>query len=100
MKKFIILISALLITALPSFAQESNYCHDKQSWEEWDALARKYPNSQDVQTLHAVRIGLCRKIEAGSISFEVANDAFNHMHEIVIKKAQKEKKRYLEDRTL
>lgn len=100
MKKVIILISALLIAASPSFAQEPNYCHDKQSWEEWDALARKYPNSQDVQILHAVRIGLCRKIKAGTISFEVARDAFNHMHKMVTKKAQEDKKRYLEDRTL
>jgi len=81
-------------------AQESNYCHDEQSWKDWDALVLKYPNDKGVQMLHAVRIGLCRKIENGTISFEVAQDAFNQMHEIAIERAKQERKHYLENRKL
>ena len=44
----------------------------------------------DIQMLHAVRIGFCKKIEDGTITFEVARDAFNHLHETVIKKTKKE----------
>ncbi len=99
MRTFLIMTLCFFLS-VPVYAQEPNYCHDKQSWEEWDALVLKYPNDQDVQILHAVRIGLCRKIEAGTISFDVARDAFNHMHKIVVEKAKQEEKRYLENRQL
>ena len=45
----------------PAYSQEPNYCHDKQAWQEWDALVAKYPHDMDIQMLHAVRIGLCKK---------------------------------------
>ena len=74
----------------PAFAQEDNYCNDKESWKEWDVLVQKYPHDMDIQMLHAVRLGFCKKIEDGTISFETARDAFNHFQETVIKKAKKE----------
>ena len=43
----------------------------------------------DIQMLHAVRIGFCKKIENGTITFEVARDAFNRLHETVVKKTKK-----------
>lgn len=39
-------------------AESENYCHDQESWKEWDALVEKNPNDNEVQTLHALRIGL------------------------------------------
>jgi hypothetical protein len=42
-----------------SFAESENYCHDQESWKEWEALVEKNPNDNEVQTLHALRIGLC-----------------------------------------
>ena len=98
--RFFFFVFCVFFLSGPAYAGEVNYCHDKQSWEEWDALVLKYPNDWDIQMLHAVRIGLCKKIQAGTIAFETARDAFNHMHEIVIRRAKKEQKRYLENRQL
>ncbi len=99
MRKILIVLSYIFLFT-SAYAQDVNYCQDEQSWEEWNQLVLKYPNDRDVQILHAVRIGLCRKIEAGTILFEVARDAFNHMHQMVVKRAKQEEKQYLENRQL
>ena len=81
MYKFIVGLTLILI--LPFFTQVAiasepapltpeNYCKDKNSWEAWNVLSKKYPNDLDVQTLHALRIGLCIKIEKGSITLKKA----------------------------
>ena len=87
MKKLIIVL-ILIVFTLPVFAQDENFCNDKESWKEWDILVQKYPHDMDVQMLHAVRIGFCKKIEEGSISFEMARDIFNQLHESVFKKSK------------
>jgi len=89
MKKLIIVLFLIVFT-VPGFAQDENFCNDKKSWKEWDNLVRKYPQDMDVQMLHAVRIGFCKKIEEGTISFEMANDIFNKLHESVIKKSKEQ----------
>ena len=82
----------MLLFISTGIAQEyENYCHDKEAWKEWDALAAKYPHDPSVQTLHAVRIGFCKKIEDGSVSIGVAVDAFDRLHKTVIERAQKAK---------
>jgi len=83
-----------------SHAQDHNYCHDKKSWQEWDELIRKNYHDMDIQFLHAVRIGFCEKIEAGTIEFDTAREIFNALHEKVLEKAQKEKQRMLENSEL
>ena len=47
-----------------------NHCKDQESWKEWDALIQKYPDDLDIQALHALRLGLCAKIERGEITIE------------------------------
>ena len=96
---FMILILVLCITVFAQ-AQDENYCKDKESWKEWDTLVQKYPHDMDIQMLHAVRIGLCKKIEDGTISFKAARDAFNHLHETVYKKAKKEQNQHLKNKQL
>ena len=98
-KRIIILI---LVLCIPVFAQaqNDNYCKDKESWKEWNELVQKHPHDMDIQMLHAVKIGFCKKIEDGTISFDVARDAFNHLHEIVFKKAKNEQNKYLKNKQL
>jgi len=93
----ILMFSIFIISSISSmstliYADEINYCHDKESWKEWEDLIEKYPHNMDIQMLHAVRIGFCRKIGDGSITFEAANKAFNRLHEMVIKRAKETKK--------
>jgi len=44
--------------------------------------------------LHAVRIRFCKKIEDGTISFEMANEIFNKLHESVLKKSKEQQKEH------
>ena len=89
-----ILISVLVLSYSHGFAEEpTNYCLKKASWKKWDELIQKYPNDDDIQTLHALRIGLCTKIERGSITFEQANAIFNRAHDMVIEKKKADQKK-------
>ena len=95
--RMLLILSLMLSFQLSFAAEQENYCYDSKSWKEWDALIEKYPNDGDVQILHALRIGLCAKIEQGSITFEMANDLFNRAHELIIKKKQAERKQTQKD---
>lgn len=79
---------------------DENFCHDPQSWAEWDELVRKYPDDTSLQMLHALRIGLCHKIEDGTISFEKASMIFNKLHDQAIEDTKKEHELRKENETL
>ena len=86
----ILLLGLVFSSSLAYTEEQENYCLDKKSWKEWDDLAGKYPDDKDVQTLHALRVGLCLKIKQGSITFEMAREIFNRAHEMVIQKTKSE----------
>jgi hypothetical protein len=98
--KTILLTILMIFLVLPAHAQGPNYCHDKESWKEWDELVEKYPHDMDVQMLHAVRIGFCKKIEDGSIDFETARVVFNDLQKKVYERAKEAKQQASEKRDL
>lgn len=106
MNRCLIFLVSIFIISLTSpmwtwaYADEVNYCHDKASWKEWDKLIKKHPHDMDIQMLHAVRIGFCKKIEDGSITFEMASEAFNHLHKTVLQRAQDQKEEWLKGKQL
>ena len=63
----IMLLALCLIFALYNapVADYENYCHDDKSWAEWDRIIERNPNDMEVQALHALRIGLCAKVDRG-----------------------------------
>ena len=63
-----IFIGLSLILIFSSLVYAENYCNDEKSWKEWDALVEKTPNDMEVQALHALRIGLCVKVDRGEIT--------------------------------
>lgn len=65
-------------------AEQENYCKDPDSWGQWDALIAKYPNDEDIQTLHALRVGLCIKIDQETITLKDAINLFDRAHKMVI----------------
>ena len=84
-----LVISAQVVAAPPEQPTEpDNYCQDRESWKEWDTLVQKHPNDMDIQTFHALRIGLCVKIQRGSISLDDATKLFEDAHQLVIQKKQ------------
>ena len=97
-KTFLSYFLVMLMVLFFEFAfakEQTNYCKDEKSWDKWEALVQKYPDDEDVQTLHALRIGLCFKIDQGTITFDMAVDLFNRAHEMVIKKKQSEQQKDL-----
>ena len=75
------------------YAESENYCHDQESWKEWDALVDKNPNDMEVQALHALRIGLCAKVDSGEITLEQATAIFESAREAIIQKRKEDQKR-------
>ena len=90
----------LILICTPAFAEETNYCHDKESWKEWNELARKYPHDMNIQFLHAVRIGFCEKIENGTIELDVASGVFNKLRENVLQGIEREGEKQKENSEL
>ena len=82
---FLALVHFTLITpAAP--ADEVNYCTDDGSWNEWNDLVSKYPADEDIQILHALRLGLCAKVGRGDISVQQASDIFERVRSIILEK--------------
>ncbi len=75
------------------YAEGENYCKDKGSWQEWDVLVEKNPNDMEVQALHALRIGLCVKVDRGGITIDRATEIFESAREAIIQKRKEDLKR-------
>jgi hypothetical protein len=87
----LLLLFTLFIANLPAIAAE-DYCSDPESWGEWEELVEKYPNDSDIQTLHALRIGLCLKVERGDLTVEQGTDIFEKARKAILEKKKAETK--------
>ena len=85
---FLVLIMSFL--SIQSVGATDNYCQDQESWDEWEALIQKYPGDLDLHTLHALRIGLCAKVNRGDLSVEEATDIFERAKETIMEKKKAE----------
>jgi hypothetical protein len=94
-----ILFLALLSPAI-SLAEPENYCLDQNSWAEWDELVANNPNDMEVQTLHALRIGLCFKVDRGGITIDQATEIFESAREAIIQKRKEDVKRNQDNKEL
>jgi len=86
-------LSLILVFCSFIYAESENYCHDQESWKEWDALVERNPNDIEVQALHALRIGLCVKVDKGGITLDQATEIFESAREAIIQKRKEDQKR-------
>ncbi len=86
-------LSLILVFCSLVSAESENYCHDEKSWKEWDALIEKNPNDTELQPLHALRIGLCVKVDRGEITLARATEIFESARETMIQKRKEDQKR-------
>jgi hypothetical protein len=95
MTKRLIFVGLSLILIFSSLvnAESENYCRSEKSWKEWDALIEKNPNDTELQTLHALRIGLCVKVDRGGITLDRATQIFESAREAIIQKRKENQKR-------
>ncbi len=92
-KRAFIGLSLILVFCSLVYAESENYCHDQESWKEWDALVERNPNDIEVQALHALRIGLCVKVDKGEITLDKATQIFESAREAIIQKRKEDQKR-------
>ena len=86
-------LSLILVFCGFVYAQSENYCHNEKSWAEWDKIIEKNPNDMEVQALHALRIGLCTKVDKDQITLEQATQIFESAREAIIQKRKEDQRR-------
>lgn len=70
--------------------KEENYCQDPVSDQDWLEMVAKFPSDLKVQTMHALRIGLCAKVDAGHISLKQGTEIFEAMREVMVNRTFQE----------
>jgi len=86
----LILILTILFLPLSALA-EKNFCHDPESNAEWEELINKYPEDMGIQALHALRIGLCQKVDDDVLTIPEATKIFEDMRQALVERRKKEK---------
>ena len=79
-------MSALIVTlAAPALAEEPlNYCNDPSAEVEWQELLVQNPADYDLQAMHALRIGLCEKVERGDLTVPQATKVFERGRDAIV----------------
>ena len=91
----IVLASISLLLSYTVNAEEKNYCDDPDANMQWEALIQKHPDDMQVHALHALRIGLCFKVDRGDLEVSQATEIFENMKSALINAKKREKE--LED---
>ncbi len=60
----------LLTVPLSAQADATNDCKNPDATIQWEQLAKKYPDDMAIHRLHALRLGLCEKVERGDVTVE------------------------------
>ena len=72
MNKVVILIILVMFVSCYSLSYadsgQKNYCHDPQANAEWNRYVKQHPQDFPAHAMHAIRIGLCKKIDRGEIT--------------------------------
>ena len=84
MKRIIIISILLLFLSTPVFADDPAFCNDSNTWAYFESMTKKYPGDIPLQILHALKIGLCIKLQQNSITEAEAISLFNDMVDVVV----------------
>jgi hypothetical protein len=97
MKKLsFITVLTILLFSYALKADEKNYCKDPDANIEWEALIQEHPGDMQIHALHALRIGLCFKVDRGDISISQATVIFENMRSALINAKERDAKTDLE----
>jgi hypothetical protein len=71
---------------LASAAQaEPHHCHDQATNKQWEQIRWNHRGEKDVEALYALRVRLCRQVDAGTLSVRKAKEQFEAERKQVIK---------------
>jgi hypothetical protein len=79
------------VISLTLNAKENNFCEDQDDNMQWEALIQEYPDDMQMHALHALRIGLCFKVDRGDLTVSQATDIFENMISTLISAKEREK---------
>ena len=86
--KSLLILAVLTLVAMPVSAEEiPNFCHQPEMVLEWEELNKKYPHDLNIQALHAMRIGLCEKIDRGDLTVVDGIAIFEALRAAVVNRA-------------
>jgi len=60
-------------------SEDENYCHDLEANAKWNEMVMKYPTDYALHVTHAIRIGICEKIDRGEIGIEQGTSWFQEL---------------------
>ena len=92
MKNAFLIIALLLFLACPAYSDDSKFCNDPPHWEHFNSMVENDPDNIPLQILHALKIGLCIKIDQNSISTQEAIGLFTDMLNTLIDKVDEAEK--------
>ncbi len=85
MTKTITLLSLSILLFSYSFnAEDKNYCEDSDANIQWEALIQEHPEDMQIHALHALRLGLCFKVDRGDLTVSQATEIFENMRSALI----------------
>ena len=83
-KTITILTLSILLFSYSLNAEEKNYCNDPDTNMQWEAMAQEHPDDLHIQALHALRLGLCFKVDRGDLTVDQATEIFENMRSALI----------------
>ena len=86
------LLLLLVPLALRAAEQDPNHCHEPSVWPDWEERTAKHPDDLELQTLPALWMGLCRKVERGDIELAHATGIFERAREALIQQRREQRK--------
>jgi hypothetical protein len=84
MKTIAIITLSILLFSYTLNAEEKNYCEDSDANMHWEALIREHPDDLQIHALHALRLGLCFKVDRGDLTVDQATEIFENMRNALI----------------
>jgi hypothetical protein len=78
----------LAVLAHADEPSSANACEQAASWQQWQALLDKHPDDPGLQSLHALRIGLCVKVQRGELSVQQGTDIFEQARRALLREWQ------------
>jgi hypothetical protein len=84
----ILLLLGFAAAAESDDSEPPNYCQSPESWAEWQELIARHPHDRGMQTLHALRLGICLKVERGEISLDEGTAIFEDVRAAIIAQRQ------------
>ncbi len=83
-KTITILTLSIFLFSYSLNAEEKNYCEDSDTNMQWEALIQEHPEDMQIHALHALRLGLCFKVDRGDLSVSQATEVFESMRSALI----------------